>query len=254
MIILGKFQDLTGMKFGRLTVVRRGENNKNNKAQWWCLCDCQLELTENERKLKLVLASSLKSGATQSCGCLHHEMASKKNKKYNTYDLTGEYGVGYTHDGKEFYFDLEDYNLIKEHYWHINPYGYVATSKRVNSEQTIKMLFHRIIMNCEDQNIEIDHIHGINSRNDNRKSNLRIATVSQNAMNRKLSTTNTSGCTGVCPKDEKWRAYIYINGKAIELGLFDKKEDAIKIRKEAEEKYFGEWSYDNSQKHGINEN
>ena len=251
---MGKFQDLTGMKFGRLIVVKRGENDKNNKAQWWCLCDCQLELPENERKLKLIPAKSLKSGATQSCGCLHREMASKKNKKYNTYDLIGEYGVGYTFEGKEFYFDLEDYDLIKEYYWYINPYGYVTTSKRVNSTKTMHRLFHRIIMNCEDQDIEIDHIHGINSRNDNRKSNLRIATVSQNAMNRKLAITNTSGCTGVCPKDGKWRAYIYIDGKAIELGLFDKKEDAIKIRKEAEEKYFGEWSYDNSQKHGINEN
>lgn len=251
---MGKFQDLTGMKFGRLTVVKRGENNKKGKAQWWCLCDCQLELPENERRLKLIPATSLKSGATQSCGCLQREMASKKNKKYNEYDLTGEYGIGYTSKGEEFYFDLEDYDTIKNYHWNINPYGYVVTSKRINSKKTRNIQFHRMVMNCEDPDIEIDHIHGIKSRNDNRKSNLRIATISQNAMNRKLSITNTSGCTGVCPKDGKWRAYIYIDRKAIELGLFDKKEDAMRIRKEAEEKYFGEWSYDNSQKHGINEN
>ena len=250
---MGKFQDLTGMKFGRLTVVKRGENDKYGKTQWWCECDCQLLLPEKERKLKLIPAKALKSGATQSCGCLQREMASKKNKKFNQYDLTGEYGIGYTSKGEEFYFDLEDYDKIKDYHWYISTtYGYVITGKRNSEKQTIA--FHRIVMNCEDPNIEIDHIHGINSRNDNRKSNLRIATISQNAMNRKLSITNTSGCTGVCPKDNKWRAYIYVDGKAIELGLFNNKEEAIKVRKKAEEKYFGEWSYDNSQKHGINEN
>ena len=38
-----------------------------------------------------------------------------------------------------------------------------------------------------------------------------------------------------------------INYKKINLGAFDNKDDAIKARKEAEKKYFGEWSYDNSQ-------
>lgn len=39
----------------------------------------------------------------------------KKNKRYNRYDLTGEYGIGYTNQGVEFYFDLEDYDKIKEY-------------------------------------------------------------------------------------------------------------------------------------------
>ena len=44
MIAVGKFNDLTGQKFGRLTVIRRTEDvvtEKGNKfTQWFCVCDC----------------------------------------------------------------------------------------------------------------------------------------------------------------------------------------------------------------------
>lgn len=39
------------------------------------------------------------------------------NKKYNAYDLTKDYGKGYTLDGVEFIFDLEDYDKIKDYCW-----------------------------------------------------------------------------------------------------------------------------------------
>ena len=52
-----------------------------------------------------------------------------------------------------------------------------------------------------------------------------------------------------CVKNNNcWLAQIGFNGQKIKLGRFKNKEDAIKARKEAEEKYFGEHSYDNSQK------
>lgn len=59
--------DLIGMKFGRLTVVSRGENSKSGKAMWICVCDC------GKRKAKTVGTYELKSGKVQSCGCLYFE-------------------------------------------------------------------------------------------------------------------------------------------------------------------------------------
>jgi hypothetical protein len=72
-------------------------------------------------------------------------------------------------------------------------------------------------------------------------------------MNVGLRSNNKSGVTGVIwhRRSSKWRAFIRINGKQIELGLFDRFEDAVVARKEAEEKYFGEFSYDNSQSYII---
>lgn len=163
-------------------------------------------------------------------------------KKYNEYNLSGEYGIGYTFKGEEFYFDLEDYTKIKDYCWCIDAYGYV----RGNTKKS-KIKFHRLITNCSDDMV-IDHIN--HNRADNRKLNLRICSQHENNMNKGIAPNNTSGITGVFwnKKLNKWGATIGFKGKNIHLGVFDDFEDAIKVRKEAEEKYFGEYSYDNSQK------
>ena len=250
---MGKFIDLTGQKFDRLTVVRRAESrikpNGSKVTQWWCKCDCGNE------NLVLVSSSNLVNQHTKSCGCLRIEKSvangkrlkgksNLKNKKYNSYDLSGEYGIGYLSNGEEFYFDLEDYELIKDYCWWKNDEGYLVTS--LNDNKKIRM--SRLVMNENNPSIRIDH-QNHNTMN-NRKSNLRRATSSENAMNSGLSSANTSGVTGVLfdKRWNKWVASIMVNYKSIHLGRFDKFDDAVKARKEAEDKYFGKWSYDNSMK------
>lgn len=242
---MGNFKDLTGQKFGRLTVVKRGESTKNRESRWWCKCDC------GNPELILVRKSSLENGHTQSCGCLQRETTRKMKKKYNTYILKDGYYSCFTEDGMEFFIDEEDYEKIKNYYWNINPDGYVYN--RLNGKT---LFLHRLIMDAVDENICIDHIHGKETRNDNRKSNLRKATTQENAMNKPITIRNKSGTPGVFYDKErkKYRASIGYKNKNITIGRFDTKEEAIKARKEAEEKYFGEYSYDNSQKYGINEN
>ena len=73
-------------------------------------------------------------------------------------------------------------------------------------------------------------------------------------MNMRLRRNNTSGAKGVNfdKRLQKWRSRINVNKKTIELGYFNKFEDAVKVRKEAEEKYFGEFSYDNSREKDNN--
>lgn len=51
----------------------------------------------------------------------------------------------------------------------------------------------------------------------------------------------------ITKKIGKWRARITVDKHTIELGNYDNFDDAVKARKEAEEKYFKEWSYNNSQ-------
>lgn len=237
--------NLIGERFGRLVVVDKADDyirpNGSHLSQWVCNCDCG---TKN----KIIIGSSLKNGSTQSCGCIHKEKTSqisKALKKYNKYDLESfDYGIGYTDDGNEFYFDLEDFDKIKDYYWRHDKRNYIKTKIK---QKTVFM--HRLILDVDDKNICVDHIHGENTHNDNRRSNLRIATHSQNSMNKKIIKTNTSGCTGVYynKKNNNWRAKITVNKKYIELGSYNNIEDAIKARKDAEEKYFGEWSYEYSQ-------
>lgn len=65
-----RLDDLTGKRFGRLTVVSRAENGKGGRARWLCRCDCG-----NKR---VVYGYSLKSGNTRSCGCLRAETSKDK--------------------------------------------------------------------------------------------------------------------------------------------------------------------------------
>lgn len=243
---MGKLKDLTGQRFGRLVVTKfagyKKTNNGRNKAIWTCNCDCGNE--------KDILGNDLTSGRTTSCGCYQKENLKKLNtfsRNYknimqgNEYDLSGEYGIGYTSKGEEFYFDLEDYDKIKNYTWHIDNYGYVKSHSHRK-----RTLLHRLVLDVNDTEIKIDHIK--HNKRDNRKSKLRIVTDSQNCINQSLRINNTSGVTGVCwsKKNSKWRAYICKEGKRVVLGSFTDFDEAVKVRKEAEEKYFGEYSYDNS--------
>ena len=71
---MGKFQDLTGQRFGRLLVVKRNENNKNGDAMWLCLCDCGNKI--------IVRGCDLRRGSTQSCKCLQKELSANRLTKH----------------------------------------------------------------------------------------------------------------------------------------------------------------------------
>lgn len=58
---MGKFIDLTGQRFGKLTVIERIENDKYGKSRWLCKCDCANFVFRN--------GWDLKSGVSTHCGC-----------------------------------------------------------------------------------------------------------------------------------------------------------------------------------------
>ena len=63
---MGKFQDLSGMKFGKLTVIEKDlERSKKGVAYWKCQCECG--------NITSVNSSKLKNGYTKSCGCLRNK-------------------------------------------------------------------------------------------------------------------------------------------------------------------------------------
>lgn len=167
-------------------------------------------------------------------------------KRRNRIDLSGDFGIGWTSKDEEFWFDKEDLPIIQSNCWYYNSKGYVQATDR-KTRKTIKL--HRVIMGVTDPSIQVDHKNHPprhEHKKDNRKANLEIVTQSENSQNRSLATNNTSGVVGVSwdKRDEIWKAYIKINHHTIHLGSFIDKEDAIKARKEAEIKYFGEHRYD----------
>jgi hypothetical protein len=89
----------------------------------------------------------------------------------------------------------------------------------------------------------VDHVNG--KANDNRFSNLRLATMSQNIANAKRPKNNTSGFKRVkrnLPFTKRWRAHIKVKQKHIHLGYFDTKEQAAAAYLVAAKRYFGEFA------------
>ena len=238
--LAGKYIDLTGKRFGRLTVAERGPNNKNPKngytsIQWWCDCDCG--------NRKLVRACDLRNGHSRSCGCLHKDVATatgKRKKGENQFIVKENVVIGVTSRGDMFYFDKEDLEKVSQYNWYKSKQGYIVTT---HESKVIRL--HRFVMDAKPGE-QIDHI---NHQLENAcKSNLRRVTKRQNAFNSKTSLNNTSGVKGVTYDShrDKWIAQIGVNGKTVRLGGFDAFDEAVAARKAAEEKFFGEYSYDNS--------
>jgi hypothetical protein len=101
---------------------------------------------------------------------------------------------------------------------------------------------HREILQAPD-GIKGDHIEPLQTL-DNRRSNLRMASHSQNAMNRVRSPKNSSGFKGATfiPRLNKWEAQIAVNGKKIYLGIRSTPEAAHALYCSAALKYHGEFA------------
>lgn len=164
----------------------------------------------------------------------------------NRYEFVDDYVIGYTNKNDVFYVSVEDYDKIKDITWCKNGSGYLTGN--IGNNQIV--LMHRYIMNCPDD-MCVDHIGGRETKNDNRRNNLRLATPTQNNINTKIPKTNTSGYKGVYyRKDtEKWAAQISYginekNGKkkCYYLGSYETIEEAAEARRKAEIEIFGEFS------------
>ena len=156
----------------------------------------------------------------------------------NDYKIEGDTTIiycRYKDETVECYIDTSDLPLLMSKNW---------TWRAVdNGSKTLyvfgnNLALHRFLMTAEKGSI-IDHIdrNGLNNR---RKSNLRVVTPTESVRNRMLFKNSTSGHPGVnwSAQYRKWKARIRVDGKDVYLGRFDTLEEAIRARKEGEEKYW----------------
>ena len=223
-----KRKSLVGKIIGRLKVIKE-IGRKHNYKNYLCLCDCGKE-TE-------ATSQALNSNKKMSCGCLHSEISSKqaiKNfKKYNDF-VFKENIVEILIKDKKTIIDIENFDKIKKHCWYIGTDGYVCS--HINNKT---IYLHIFLSENKIKNMIIDH----RNRNklDNTKNNLIKVKTGVNLYNKSISKKNKSGYIGVRFVEQrlKYESYISFENKKIFLGYFEKIEDAIKVRKEAEIKYYG---------------
>lgn len=124
--------------------------------------------------------------------------------------------------------------------WHVHK-GYVAFT-RGSGKDAKRYYLHRLLMASNTQ-LLVDHKNG--DRLDNRVSNLRLATSSQNGANVPKLNTNTTGFKGVVPHGDRFRAYIHKHGKTFYIGTFDTAKAAACEYDRKAQKLFGGFASDN---------
>ncbi len=211
-----EFIDLTGKKFGRLTVVERIENDKYKNVRFKCICDCG--------KYKNVNRNALATGRTSSCGCYNKEASSKRAK---------------THGNSKSPVYTAIINIIGRCENPKNPeyknYGgrgiTVCDRWRTNPGLFVEDMGER-----PSPNHSIDRI-DVNGNYE--PSNCRWATLSEQGHNKRVSERSSTGITGVSydKKLKKYRSYINVEGKRRYSKRFDTINEAMQARKELEEKF-----------------
>lgn len=208
-------KDLTGKKFGELTVLKFS-HFKGHNSMWQCKCSCGNEI--------FVRGGDLSYGTTKFCDKIH-------------YFQENDYMVGTNHDGYRFLFDISDFEKVEKYKWYgVKEY---AEAYDIKTNKNFKM--HNLLLNPEEGKV-IDHIN--RDPSDNRRNNLRICNQQQNVFNTR-GKNHTSVYKGVSwqKSRNKWFAVIGINGKTYNLGRYNNEIDAAKAYNKKAIELFGEFAY-----------
>lgn len=145
--------------------------------------------------------------------------------------------------GKYAIVDDEDYGVLLSYSWvysddRTNEYAH--TTLRVGGKKTtVKM--HRMIMEAP-KGKQVDHMN--HNGLDNRKTNLRLCTNSQNQANANVKSNSGTGIKGVHRRKDngRWRAHALRNGKRVWLGHFNTAKEAAMAYNNYVKKFDGEFA------------
>ena len=159
---MGRFVDLSGVKFGMLTPISKVGSHKKGYAIWECKCDCG--------NIVNVDSSSLKTGNNKSCGCL---MVKMFNEKKTTHGLSSHTLYGVWRGMKQRCSDP-----LKDGY---KNYGGRGISVCGTWKNDFKMFYEWCIENNHKKGLQIDRI---NNDGNYEPSNCRFVTPKENNSNK----------------------------------------------------------------------
>lgn len=206
----GRIRDLTGQRFGRLLAQQRLPAKKDGSYLWRCLCDCG--------KTAFVPASALTKGQTRSCGCLARDSRS---------------AAALSLEGTRF--------------------GKLTVLTATGERDARGSVVWRCRCDCGQETLQsanalragrVTSCGCVRRQNDALLQGLGYIDNTCAAFLRqgdKPSVRNTSGYRGVVRRGEKWMARITFQKKTYYLGTYPALEDAVRVRKKAEEVLFGEF-------------
>lgn len=208
---MGRFQDLTGQKFNLLTVLERDYSKK--RVAWKCKCDCG--------NYTIATSDLLKRNEVKSCGCLNHKPKHNLTKT-RLHRIWIQMKQRCNNPKSDSYYKYGAKNIKVCEEWNNKQNGFINFKNWAYE-------------NGYSDELSIDRIDVFKGYS---PSNCRWVNNEIQTLNRDVK-PGKSGYVGVhqC-KNGNWYSGIFFKGKYIHLGTYEKIEDAVKARKEAEEKYF----------------
>lgn len=206
--------DLTGERYGRLTVIREAERlySKSGKMirRWECLCDCG--------NVVVVRHGDLRSGRTLSCGC--YNKAKESAVKKHGYSRTKLYKV---------YISMRQRcnNEKNKAYPYYGGRGIKVCDEWENDPQSFITWANK---NGYQEGLTIDRI---NVDGDYCPKNCRWTDYEMQSINQKIRKDNKTGYKGIYLSDGVYRVQINRNKKRHYLGSFKTLEEAMNAREEA---------------------
>lgn len=151
--------------------------------------------------------------------------------------------VYYNRQGEELgtiLIDTEDVSKCNKYKWCRGAGGYAISPRN-------RLLMSYLILDKQPEfGLYIDHVN--QNKLDNRKSNLRICTNSENNCNKDKQSRNSSGYKGVYKQDIKWKAEITKDGVYYSLGRFNTPEEAALVYNKAAKELHGKFAVLNNVK------
>lgn len=209
-------KDLSGSRFGRLSVVGKdiAMSLEKRRTYWYCVCDCgKLCL----RKTQVLLVS----GESSSCGCFRKKHEYEGTRTYNTWQSAIQRCT----------------NKNLPNYERYGGAGVTVCSRWMEDSPKGFLNFLED-MGERPENTSLNRVRGAKVYS---KDTCEWATAGMQAFDRKTRVTNKSGVSGVMWDERygKWKVSIGYQNKKLHLGYISDLDDAIKVRRSAELKYYG---------------
>lgn len=197
-----RIQDMTGLVFSKLTVLERVPSRREGRATWLCQCECG--------NLHVVVGKDLRDGKVQSCGCLKKEHTRAVDMSGRTFGRLTAIAPTDKRDRKG--------SVI----WKC----VCSCGTEVEVSQDDLAFGNKVSCGCRKEEIK-KNIH---------KTLHHVDGTCIEFLQRKQRSDNTTGYTGVFhQRNGMYRAYIGFKKHRYNLGAYDKLEDAVRVRKIAED-------------------
>lgn len=209
-----------GDRFNMLTVKEilpsRIMRSGGKKAMALVICDCGTE--------KVCQVGNLKSGVSSNCGCIRKVGLRERNRIPPQIWITDGEDAYIFIGEKKVLISKGDTPLVSKYRWYVDKDNFVKSGAVIYEGYSS---IHRLLAGLiKENNLTVDHIN--HNRLDNRRSNIRAATPSENSCNIRKRSNSKALYKGVYSVEGsgKYYAQITVRGKCHRLGSFKNPEDA----------------------------